>query len=46
MNPYCMRCGEHLGMPFHETNEHDEALALENHRLQPDVDASIGQVRT
>ena len=24
-NPYCMRCGRHLGMAFHETNEHDEA---------------------
>jgi len=24
-NPYCMKCGKHLGMPFHETNEHDEA---------------------
>lgn len=26
-NPYCMRCGKHLGMPNHETNEHDEAAA-------------------
>lgn len=24
-NPYCMRCGKHLGLAFHETNEHDEA---------------------
>ena len=24
-NPYCMRCGKHLGKPFHETNEHDDA---------------------
>lgn len=24
-NPYCVRCSKHLGLPFHETNEHDEA---------------------
>ena len=24
-NPYCMRCSKHLGIAFHETNEHDEA---------------------
>ena len=28
-NPYCMRCGKHLGMPFHETNEHDEAAGFD-----------------
>lgn len=21
-----MRCGKHLGLSFHETNEHDEAV--------------------
>ena len=26
-NPYCVRCGKHLGMAFHETNEHDEAAS-------------------
>jgi len=26
-NPYCMRCSRHLGLSFHETNEHDEARA-------------------
>lgn len=26
-NPYCTRCGRHLGLKFHETNEHDEARA-------------------
>ena len=26
-NPNCMRCGRHLGLKFHETNEHDEARA-------------------
>lgn len=24
-NPYCTRCSKHLGLSFHETNEHDEA---------------------
>ena len=27
-NPYCMKCGKHLGMPFHETNEHEEAARI------------------
>lgn len=27
-NEYCTRCNRHLGMPFHDTNEHDEAVAL------------------
>ena len=31
-NPYCMRCSRHLGSPFHETNEHDEAWAREKLR--------------
>jgi hypothetical protein len=26
-NPYCARCSKHLGKPFHETGEHDEARA-------------------
>jgi hypothetical protein len=25
-NPYCMICSKHLGKPFHETNEHDDAV--------------------
>jgi hypothetical protein len=25
-NKYCMRCSRHLGMPNHETNEHDDAV--------------------
>lgn len=24
-NPYCMKCSRHLGMPFHETSEHEAA---------------------
>lgn len=24
-NPYCVRCSQHLGISFHETNEHDAA---------------------
>lgn len=27
-NPYCMRCSKHLGLMFHETNEHDRAVEL------------------
>ena len=27
-NPSCLQCGEHLGKPFHKTQEHDEAAKL------------------
>lgn len=37
-NPYCMRCGKHLGKPHHETNEHDKTAA-------PPVSAPIQRER-
>jgi hypothetical protein len=32
-NPYCMICSRHLGMPFHETNEHSDAVDLIDGRV-------------
>lgn len=35
-NPYCSRCSMHLGKPFHETNEHDEALEIQRRKFKED----------
>lgn len=40
-NPYCMRCGKHLGLAFHETDEHD--AARERAQLHDDFNAIVEQ---
>lgn len=41
-NPYCSRCGKHLALSFHETNEHDEAKA----RTELHAEEAITALRT
>lgn len=41
-NPYCSRCSHHLGKSFHETNEHDEAVARE--KLKNDFTAIVKDI--
>jgi ribosomal protein L44E len=45
-NPYCSRCGKHLAIAFHETNEHDDAKArAELHARFDEITKGEGNAR-